>query len=50
MSSSRSSRFGYVMLLALLVLWPVMIFVRQRRPFTASTRPAADLERRWASM
>ena len=29
MSSSHSSRFGYVMLLALLVLWPVMIFVRQ---------------------
>ena len=30
MSSSHSSRFGYVMLLALLVLWPVMIFVRQK--------------------
>ena len=27
--ASHSSRFGYVMLLALLVLWPVMIFVRQ---------------------
>lgn len=31
MSSDHSSRLGYVMLLALLVLWPVMIFVRQRR-------------------
>lgn len=76
MSSDHSSRLGYVMLLALLVLWPVMIFVRQRRqslvyqpmsdedfvlavvgivgtstkPSTASTRQAADLERRWASM
>lgn len=26
MSSDHSSRLGYVMLLALLVLWPVMIF------------------------
>lgn len=25
----NSSRFGYVMLLALLVLWPVMVFVRR---------------------
>ena len=31
MSSIHSSRFGYVMLLALLVLWPVMIVLRQRR-------------------
>ena len=31
MSSDHSSRLGYVMLLVLLVLWPVMIFVRQRR-------------------
>ena len=31
MSSDHSSRFGYVMLLALLVVWPVMIFVRQKR-------------------
>ena len=29
MSSNHSSRFGYVMLLALLVLWPVMVFVRR---------------------
>ena len=28
MSSNHSSRFGYVMLLAL-VLWPVMVFARQ---------------------
>ena len=31
MGSRRSSCFGYVLLLALLVLWPVMVFVRQRR-------------------
>ena len=31
MSSSHSSRFGYVVLLALLVLWPVMILLRQRK-------------------
>ena len=31
MSSRHSRRFGYVVLLALLVLWPVMVFVRQRR-------------------
>ena len=30
MSSRHSRRFGYVVLLALLVLWPVMVFVRQR--------------------
>ena len=29
MSLGHSSRFGYVMLMALLVLWPVMFFVRQ---------------------
>ena len=29
MNSSHSSRFGYVMLLALLVLWPVIIVLRQ---------------------
>ena len=31
MGSSHSSCFGYVILLALLVLWPLMIFVRQRK-------------------
>ena len=30
MSPNRPSRLGYVVLLALLVLWPVIIFVRQR--------------------
>lgn len=41
MSSSYSSRFGYVMLLALLVLWPVMVFVRQRR-HSVVYQPMAD--------
>ena len=41
MNSSHSSRFGYVMLLALLVLWPVMIFVRQRRR-SEVYRPLSD--------
>ena len=34
-------RFGYVMLLALLVLWPVMIFVRQRR-YSLVYQPLSD--------
>ena len=41
MNSSHSSRFGYVMLLALLVLWPVMIVkesdYEQARPVAEST-------------
>ena len=41
MSSDHSSRFGYVMLLALLVLWPVMIFVRRRRR-SVVYRPLSD--------
>ena len=41
MSSSHSSRFGYVMLLALLVLWPVMIVLRQRRR-SVVYRPLSD--------
>ena len=41
MSSSHSCRFGYVMLLALLVLWPVMIFVRHRRR-SVVYRPLSD--------
>ena len=41
MSSNHSSRFGYVMLLALLVLWPVMIVLRQRRR-SVVYRPLSD--------
>ena len=41
MSSSHTSRFGYVMLLALLVLWPVMIVLRQRRR-SVVYRPLSD--------
>ena len=54
--AAHSSRFGYVMLLALLVLWPVMVFVRQRRqslvyqPMSDEDFVLADLGRRWASM
>ena len=40
MSSNHSSRFGYVMLLAL-VLWPVMIVLRQRRR-SVVYRPLSD--------
>ena len=48
MSSSHSSRFGYVVLLALLVLWPVMILLRQRKqslvyqPMSDATVPETD--------
>ena len=41
MSSSHSSCFGYVMLLALLVLWPVMIVLRRRRR-SVVYRPLSD--------
>ena len=41
MSLGHSSRFGYVMLLALLVLWPVMIVLRQRRR-SVVYRPLSD--------
>ena len=41
MRSSHSSRFGYVMLLALLVLWPVMILLRRRRR-SVVCRPLSD--------
>ena len=37
----NSSRFGYVMLLALLVLWPAMIVLRQRRR-SVVYRPLSD--------